>query len=271
MAIDLDAYFARIGYTGERTPTLETLRAVQRLHAATIPFENLNSLLGWPVKLDPESLQQKLVRSRRGGYCFEQNLLLRLVLEQLGFRVSGLSGRVVLTAPPGTIPARTHMLLRVEIAGETYLADVGFGQTPTAPLRLVPEVPQDTPHERLRLRADGSEFVLEAEIRGEWRPFYRFDLTEQHAIDYEVGNWYVSTCPASHITTTLMAGRAADGKRYALRDNEFATHSTSGTERRVLSAGELREVLSDVFGIELPDTPEVRAMFPRIAAKAPPP
>lgn len=266
MAIDLDAYFARIGYTGGRTPTLGTLAALQRRHAEAIPFENLNSLLKWPVRLDSESLQQKLIRDRRGGYCFEQNTLFRLVLEQLGFRVAGLSGRVVWTVPEGTVTARTHMVLRVEIEGASYLADVGFGQTPTSPLRLAPDVPQDTPYERLRLRSlGGGELMMEAEIRGEWRPFYRFDLTEQHAIDYEVGNWYVATSPTSHFTTTLLAGRPRDGKRYALRNNEFAVHSPDGTVRRSLNASELRVVLSDVFGVSLPDSPEVAAVLERVA------
>ena len=67
---DLDSYFARIGYDGPRTPTLETLRAIQLLHPQAIAFENLNPLLRIPVRLDIASLQEKLIRSRRGGYCF---------------------------------------------------------------------------------------------------------------------------------------------------------------------------------------------------------
>jgi N-hydroxyarylamine O-acetyltransferase len=89
-AIDLDRYFARIGFQGGRTPTLETLHAIHLAHATTIPFENVNSLRGEPVLLDLESLQSKLIDQRRGGYCFEQNLLLAAVLEQLGFHVTRL-------------------------------------------------------------------------------------------------------------------------------------------------------------------------------------
>src|SRR5215831_16064297 len=92
--IDLDAYFKRIGYEGARKPTLDTLTAIQLRHTETLAFENLNPLMGWPVRLDAESLQQKLVRDGRGGYCFEQNLLLKHAFDAPGFRVTGLAARV---------------------------------------------------------------------------------------------------------------------------------------------------------------------------------
>jgi len=96
VGVDLAAYFRRIGYAGDTAPTLDLLRAVQLAHAQTIPFENLNPLLRWPVRLDPESLERKLVQDGRGGYCFELNTLLRHVLEELAFRVT--ERRVLRTA-----------------------------------------------------------------------------------------------------------------------------------------------------------------------------
>jgi N-hydroxyarylamine O-acetyltransferase len=165
------------------------------------------------------------------------------------------------------------MLLRITVEGDSYLADVGFGsQTLTGPLRLLPSVAQNTPHGRFRLRPLGreGEFAMEAEIRGEWKPLYRFDLSEQEAIDYEVANWYVSTCPASHFTTGLLAARPAPGVRYVLRNNDFGMHTPEGTERRILTnAAELREMLTDVFGIVLPDAPELDAALERAVATSP--
>jgi len=144
--IDLDAYFQRIDYDGERTPTLATLRAIHVRHATMIPFENLTPLLRQPVRLDLASLQDKLIHHGRGGYCFEQNLLLRAVLLALGFQVSGLAARVRWNVPDEVITARGHMLLRVALAGQAYLADVGFGGlTLTAPLALIPDREQPTP------------------------------------------------------------------------------------------------------------------------------
>src|SRR4051812_46583237 len=107
---DLDAYFRRIGYSGAGTATLDTLRAILVRHPEAIPFENLDPLLRWPVRLDIGSLQQKLVRDGRGGYCFEQNLLLGHALSDLGFQVTGLAARVLWIAPEGAVTPRGHML-----------------------------------------------------------------------------------------------------------------------------------------------------------------
>jgi N-hydroxyarylamine O-acetyltransferase len=94
-AFDLEADFDRIHYSGEASPTLEVLRQLNIHHAETIPFENLNPLLGRPVLLDVVSLQEKLVHSRRGGYCYEQNHLFRHALENIGFKTTGLAARVL--------------------------------------------------------------------------------------------------------------------------------------------------------------------------------
>jgi N-hydroxyarylamine O-acetyltransferase len=268
-AIDIDAYFRRIGYAGARTPTLDTLRAVVVRHTETIPFENLNPLLRWPVRLAAPALEQKLVRDGRGGYCFEHNLLLRHVLETLGFPVAGLAARVLWNTPDGAITPRTHMLLRIDLDEKPYLVDVGFGgQTLTGPLRLEPDAEQATPHEPFRLLRAGEGFVMQARIRETWKPLYRFDLQEQHLADYEVANWYTSSHPDSHFLSGLIAGRSAPGRRYALRNDELAIHYLNGgTERRVLtSAAELREALEGAFRLTLPDAPELDAALARLIA-----
>ena len=134
--LDLDAYLKRIGYSGPRNSTLETLRALQLKHPLAIPFENLDTLTGRPVKLDVTSLERKLVHSRRGGYCFEQNLLFKHVLTSLGFDVTALAARVVWERP-AEVRARTHMVLLVALDGRRYICDVGFGGlTATAPIEL---------------------------------------------------------------------------------------------------------------------------------------
>jgi N-hydroxyarylamine O-acetyltransferase len=265
-SLDLSAYFARIGYDGPRTPTLETLRAIQLLHPQAIAFENLNPLLALPVKLDVESLQQKLVRSRRGGYCFEHNGLLLEVLRALGYRVSGLAGRVVWNNPPDTIPPRSHMILRVKLDEGTYLADVGFGSSPTAPLRLVPDVAQDTPHESFRLVENDGVYTLQCNLKGQWTSFYMFDLQEQTPVDYQVANHYVSTWPTSHFVTSLTAARATADGRYGLRNNRLSIHRQNGeSEQRMLtSTAEISAVLKDLFGVVVPDEPAFAAKLARL-------
>jgi N-hydroxyarylamine O-acetyltransferase len=263
---DLDSYFARIGYDGPRSPTLETLRAIQLLHPQAIAFENLNPLLGLPVSLDIESLQQKLIWSRRGGYCFEHNGVLLHVLRALGFRVSGLAARVVWNNPPGSIPPRSHMVLRVELDEGIYLADVGFGMSPTAPLRLETGIEQPTPHEPFRLMEKGGHYTLQCNLKGQWTSFYIFDLQEQAPIDYQVANHYVSTLPTSHFVVSLIAARATADGRCGLRNNRLSIHRLSGdSEQRVLSsAAEISTALDDLLGVTVPDLPAFTARLAQL-------
>src|SRR5690349_10156792 len=252
---DLDAYFARIGYDGPRTPTLETLRAIQLLHPQAIAFENLNPLLGLPVRLDLDSLQEKLIRSRRGGYCFEQNGVLLQALRALGFRVAGLAGRVVWNKPNDMIPPRSHMVLRVELEEGTFLADVGFGVSPTTPLRLAPDIEQQTPHEPFRLLKSDGLYTLQCNLNGAWTSFYCFDLQEQAPIDYQVANYYVSTWPTSHFVTSLIAARATPDGRYGLRNNRLSIHRLKGesVQRVLANAADITAALHDLFGVAVPD------------------
>src|SRR5690242_9584054 len=134
--LDLDRYCRRIGMAAG-APDLDLLRTVIARHVAAIPFENLDIILGRPIRLDIGSIQAKLVDSPRGGYCFEQNTLLKAALERLGFQVTSLMGRVVRGHAADVMTPLTHMLLRVDLPEGAYLADVGFGNlTPTHPLRL---------------------------------------------------------------------------------------------------------------------------------------
>lgn len=268
---DLDAYFERIAYTGTRSATLDTLAAIHLQHAQTIPFENLNPFLRWAVHLDAPSLQQKLVKDRRGGYCFEQNLLLRHALEALGFRVTGLAARVLWNVLEGAVMPRSHMLLLVDIGGAPYIADAGFGGlTLTAPLRLEADIEQRTPHEPFRLTRSGDGYVMQAKFGGTWSSLYRFDLQPQFLADYEVTNWYLSNHPASHFVTGLIAARPDSDRRYALRNTELAAHYLNGrTERRMLtSAAALRTTLEEIFRLAMPDGPDLDAALERLVARA---
>jgi arylamine N-acetyltransferase len=120
-AFDIDAYCARIGYAGPRTRTYDVLAALVEHHSLTLPFENIDVLLGRAIRLDAASLQAKLVRGGRGGYCFEHNELLAGVLRQIGFEVTTHMGRGRWRVPPGVTLPRTHMVLTVAIAGERFL------------------------------------------------------------------------------------------------------------------------------------------------------
>jgi N-hydroxyarylamine O-acetyltransferase len=265
---NLDAYLDRIGYTGSRAATLDTLEALHVLHPAAIPFENLNPLLGWPVALDVDSLQAKMIAGRRGGWCFEQNTLFRSALEALGFSVSSLGARVLWNTPPESpVGPRSHMLLLVDVGSLPYIADVGFGgNVLTSPLRLTPGVAQSTAHEPHRLLPIENGFLLEASLRGDWIPFYRFTLEPQFPSDYEVSNWFLCHHPSSFFRQMLIAARVKPEGRYALRNNSLTVHRKDGTEKKTLAGGAaLRSCLELDFGIQLPDSPELDATLERIS------
>jgi N-hydroxyarylamine O-acetyltransferase len=265
---DLGAYFARLGYGGPATPTFETLTALQAAQVAAIPFENLTPLLGHPVKLDLESLQAKLVASRRGGYCFELNALFRAALEAIGFEVTGLAARVLWMSPPDApLSGRSHMLLKVDLADGAYLADAGFGaHLLDAPLRLQPGQEQSTPWARYRLTETGGGLTLEANLAGEWRANYLFNFDPAVAADYETYNWFTSTHPRSLFLNLLIAERLTATSRYNLVNTKLTERRRDGSalERTLGSANELGEVLDQVFGIETPGP--VETVFTKVSA-----
>jgi len=255
---DLAAYFDRVGYEGGTEPTVDTLRALVAAHNRSIPFENLDPLMGIPVAdLGPAALTDKLVHRRRGGYCFEQNGLMGYVLADMGFGVERLAGRVVWMRATDELPAQTHEVLSVKVPGSdaTWLVDVGFGgQTLSSPIIFEAGPVQQTRHEPYRLRADADHYTLEAQIRGEWQQLYIFTTRPQPQIDREVGSWYVSTHPRSGFVTGLSAAIITDDARWNLRGRNLAVHSAGGTERiRFNTAAEVVDALTDRFGIDLSD------------------
>lgn len=271
-APDLEAYFRRIGFAGRAAPTLDTLREIHARHVEAIPFENLAAFMGEPVRLDLESLQAKLLEPGRGGWCFEHNILLSHVLEALGFEVRRLAARVRWNVPPGVATPRSHMLMRVSVAGDPYIADAGFGGlTLTAPLRLAPGLVQETPHEPHRLAPEGEGFALQARVAGEWATLYAFDLVEQQLVDYEAANWYLATHPQSQFVKGLIAARAARDRRHALRNTRYSVHYPDGrTERRFLATPkEFRATLTEAFGLRLPDHPRFDEKLAAVIAANP--
>jgi N-hydroxyarylamine O-acetyltransferase len=184
---DLEAWLTRIGYSGSRTPSLETLEALISAQTQAVPFENVEVFLGHVPRLDLGSLQAKMVGRKRGGYCFEQNLLFRAGLVALGFNVTSLMARVILGLDGGAARPATHMVLWVDLPGGAFIADVGLGrQTPTAPLAVRPDVEQRTPHDVMRLLRAGEELVLQASLGDEWQNLYRLSREPKLDIDYEV-------------------------------------------------------------------------------------
>ncbi|ARR76180.1 Arylamine N-acetyltransferase [Mycobacterium intracellulare subsp. yongonense] len=270
MTLDLGAYFDRIDYRGAAEPNLEVLQDLMTAHTGSIPFENLDPLMGVPVDdLSPEALTDKLVYRRRGGYCYEQNGLMGYVLAEIGFRVRRLAGRVVWMQPPDApLGAQTHTALAVTFPGSqgSYLVDVGFGgQTLTSPIRFETGNAQQTTHEPYRLNDRGDGLVLQALVRDEWKPLYVFGTQTVPQIDLRVGSWYVSTHPESHFVTGLMAALTTADARYNLAGRHLTVHRADGSEKiRLDDAAAVVDVLGERFGIDVAGIGERGALEARI-------
>jgi arylamine N-acetyltransferase len=271
-AIDFDvaAYLHRIGLSGAwdggRPPAdLATLARIVAAHGQTIAYENLDKFTGRDPHFDPASLTTKIVQSRRGGGCYEQNLLLRGVLDALGYSTTILSGRVLWNRPADApMTPRTHMLLRVDLPNGPHIIDAGFGLRITGVLALESDAEQPTPHGLLRIRPDGPAFVLEARLGGRWFALYRFDLAESYMADFSMSSFYNTHHPDSLLIGGLMIGRADTGRRYALSGRKstgvsLAVHRIDGpTERRALeSPAAIRRALEEQFLIDLSGLPDL--------------
>ena len=261
-------YLQRLGYDAPPAPTLQTLQALQLRHVCTFAFESLSTLMHVPVPIDLPSVEQKVLLEGRGGYCYELNQMFLALLQELGFDARGITGRVVMGGPPEAHTARTHRLSLVMLEGVRYISDVGFGgMVPSSPLQLDTDTVQATAHEPYRLTFDGQgSYTLWAQVAGEWRGLYVFDLQVQAAIDYEIGNWYVSTHPDSPFVGQLKVARLAPGKRHTLNNASYAVHYLDRpSEKRTLdSADELLDLLTATFGVRVPVSATLRQALDRL-------
>jgi N-hydroxyarylamine O-acetyltransferase len=269
-AFDLDAYLNRIGLDGPPKPTLEALSVIIGAHCAAIPYENIDVLLGRPPKLDLASLQAKLVRGKRGGYCFEQNLLLRAGLCALGFTATGMIARVVRGFPADAPRNAGHMVVKVDLPEGPFLVDTGFGNlTPTGPLAMQPTIEQQTPHQLMRLLPVGSELVLQVKLGATWDNLWRLCSHVTVDADYDVANWFTATHPASVFVNNMIAARPGPGgARHTFLNGRVTLRLPDGPVKRqeLDDDASITNVLVGTFGLALP-AEDIRSALNMLADK----
>lgn len=257
---DLDAYLERIGLNGR-----PSIAQVHRAHLTSIPFENLDPHQGVPVSLEVEDLERKLVTERRGGYCFEQNLLLKAALEALGAEVDMFLARMRLPKPgdtraspfrpakPGVVRPRSHLVLRVSENGASWHADVGFARGILEPIPFGPGPTQEQAGWSFRVVQDGSELVLQKLAGDEWADVYGFLPQPVPLIDVETSNWWTSTHPRSLFVTGLIVGvRGDDGTGTLLCDwseLSLSEQTPAGTSVTPLEREAIPELLATRFSL----------------------
>jgi N-hydroxyarylamine O-acetyltransferase len=246
---DLDAYIERIGLRGR-----PRLHEVHRAHVSAIPFENLDPHAGIPIALDDQALHRKLIADRRGGYCFEQNLMLKSALEALGAEVEPMLARVRRGAPYGSVRPRTHLLLRVRAEGAVWHADAGFGAASLLePIPFGPGPVHELSGWRVRVVEDGPELVLQAWEDDAWVDLYGFVPEPVPLVDIATSNWFTCTHPRSpFVTGLIVAIQRADGTRLSLSDwDELALceQTPSATTITPVIRAEIPGLLDTVFGL----------------------
>jgi N-hydroxyarylamine O-acetyltransferase len=248
--VDIQSYLDRIGYRGPLAPTAETLRALQVAHLQTVPFENLSIHARQPIVLDDESLFDKVVVRRRGGFCYELNGLFAALLRTLGFEVTMLSAAVA--RADGTFgPDFDHMALQVNL-DERWLADVGFGDSFRDPLRLDERGEQPEGTRAFRIDEDGDHLLLLRRDGPEepWQPQYRFTLQPYEFPDYAGMCHFHQTSPESHFTRQTLCSLATPEGRVTLSGMKLITTRGSERQERVLASEEERAaLLREMFGV----------------------
>jgi N-hydroxyarylamine O-acetyltransferase len=258
-SLDLKAYLERVGWSGGTRPTFATLTGLLRAHMSSIPFENLDVLLGRPVRLDLEGLQDKLVRAHRGGYCFEHATFFAAALEQLGFQPVRHSARVVLVKTRTAAP-RTHMFLTVPLAEGTFVVDPGFGaQAPRAPVPLVDGVKARAENQTHWMVRDGRYWVLRAQTADKIIDCWASTLEQENPIDFEMENYFTATHPSSPFVNRIMMCAHTEDARVTVMNRDVTVlrgsqpHLTQLTDRAAL-----RALLVEHFGFDLPEAERLR-------------
>lgn len=249
MTIDAKEYLRRIGYTDPVKADFDTLAAMQLAHLRSVPFENLDIHLRRPIILDIGLLYDKIIRRRRGGFCYECNGLFAELLRSAGFQVTLLSAGVFDRGSFG--PNFDHMTLRVDLA-EPWLVDVGFGDSFQRPLRLQTDIEQSDSRKGYRLLRNGETWTLfERDGTEEWKPQFEFTLQPRRLADYEEMCCYHQTSPESSFTRKRICSLATQRGRVSLSERKLITKVDGIREERELSESEYTAQLKETFGIDL--------------------
>ncbi|WNV85435.1 arylamine N-acetyltransferase [Umezawaea sp. Da 62-37] len=264
--VDLDAYLTRVGHHGDVAPDLATLRALHVAHVDAIPFDNLDPLLGrTEVPLDLDSVQEKILRQGRGGWCLEQVVLTAAVLDRIGFTFTAFAGRTRSRTGKKFGPA-LHVALCVELDGERWIHDVSFGAYGLhEPMRL---------EDGSRLDGDWS-FDLVREPTGEQvmrflRPegpmeVYGFTTDVRYPSDFELLNHFCLTHPRSPFNRRMVLQRTRPEVRHLLVGNVLTEIRPGEPETsRELDEAEALSAPEEVFGITL-EPGDVRALAKTLA------
>ena len=257
-----DRYLGALGL-GRTDPSLAFLREIIARHLSKFPFSSVGVWLGHDLPLDPESIARRVVEQGRGGYCFELNGLLYAVLEALGFSPRLCMARVMLDKSEPT--GLTHRLTLVDLDGERYLVDGGFGPWgPRQPIGLSQAAVHEPGRAFRVAEPQAGEFHLQIAASEGFKSLYRFELARYNQADCELGHFYSHRHPRAPFVNNLVASRILHDQIRSLRNRDYWIIDQRGRYQRPVSDAQmLRSLLGDEFGIAI-SAAESRSLFARL-------
>ncbi len=245
-------YADRLGYAGPLAVDFAMLSALHAHHLRKVPFENLDIYNKRPINLDIESLKNKIIKNKRGGFCYELNGLFYIFLKEIGFNVQMIAANVA--RDDGSFgPDFDHLALIVRL-DEPFLVDVGFGSAFLTPLRLNEPGIQTQSVGSFQLACTEGRYTLFMKTAGacDAAAQYRFTLTPQPLSAFAEMSRFHQTSPLSHFTQKRLCTRATpDGRVTISQDRLIETGPFGRRETPLTSEQAVRTALATHFEIVL--------------------
>lgn len=252
--MDIKSYHERIGYTGSMKPTYETLIALMRAHLLTVPFENLDIYRNIPIYIDPQAQFDKVVRKRRGGFCYELNSLFYQMLHAMGFETIMVSARIYNYERGVFGPEYDHLTILVHVNKILYLVDVGYGDFAMGPLELDFQIDQeDAGGSTYRMRTHDMNDMLVCRIENHTaKPLFVFTDQPCRLREFEGMCKFHQTDAASRFMKNRLVTMATEKGRKTLSGNTFTMiHGDTDIEVEIDNEEDIKILLKQEFGIDL--------------------
>lgn len=246
-------YFERINFSGNKNISLETLSLFQKQHLLHIPFENLDIHSNVPIVLKIKNLYRKIILNKRGKFCFELNSLFYTLLKSLGYNIQIVSARVFNEQNGSFGKEFDHMTLIININGNEYLSDVGFGEFSVTPLEIVLNKIQKDQNGFFRIiKFKRSHFYVQRLINKKWVHLYLFSKKPQRVKDFAAMCKYHSSSPKSHFTQKKVCSQMTSEGRITLTDDYLKlTKNKKIIKRKIQNEKKFASLLQKYFNITM--------------------
>jgi N-hydroxyarylamine O-acetyltransferase len=250
--MNVKLYLKRINYKNKIDTSLNTLFELQKKHIKNVPFENLGIHYNKEIKLDVDAIYRKIVRNKRGGFCYELNGLFYNLLKTIGFDVKMISAKV--HKKDGIYGKEfDHLATIARVDNQDYLVDVGFGKFAFEPLALKMNVLLNDDFGKFQFdKFKEGYFRINELVEGKLIPQYIFKTIPRKLSDFETMCTFHQTSSQSHFTTKKVITIFNGKERITLNDNLLKI-TTNGkvSELHFKESKKFDELLKKYFDIEI--------------------